>query len=261
MLLTWTVESREEVTIWNSYKDHVCFFRFNLYEEKNNEIESLFAETMLLLAELHPNRRRWLRRCDTSLQVHLHAHLRKYLLQPLGESLCQLFWLLQIGRIRLPQQCHEAVWGSKYSQYIVIYCHILSFRAMIASPSASFMSFSYILRTLMQFHCNLLYTHSPNAMIQEYIWIKELDISKSCTIIFTFCRIAAFFSPFYDWRCSKFLRCTEFWSGIEEKGISDLQFSAWIVVTIKLLTLTNYPSLWHSFFLSDPGPIIVYQCH
>ena len=65
-----------------------------------------------------------------------------------------------------------------------IYCHILSFSVMIASPSASFMSFSYILRTLMQFHCNLLYTHSPNAMIQEYIWIKELDISKSCTIIF-----------------------------------------------------------------------------
>ena len=176
--------------------------------------------------------------------------MRRRLLEPLSESLCQLFWLLQIGRIRLPQQCHKAAWGSKYSQYIVIYCHILSFRAMIASPSASFMSFSYILRTLMQFHCNLLYTHSPNPMIQEYIWIKELDILKSCTIIFTFYRIAAFFSPFYDWRCSKFLRCTEFWSGIEEKGISDLQFSAWIVVTIKLLTLTNFPSLWHSFFLN-----------
>ena len=36
-----------------------CFLlRLNLCEEKNIDIESIFAETMLLLAELHPNRRR-----------------------------------------------------------------------------------------------------------------------------------------------------------------------------------------------------------
>ena len=46
----------------------------------------------------------------------------------------------------------------------------------------------------MQFHCNLLYTHSPNAMIQEYIWIKELDICIK--IIFNICRIEAFFPLF-----------------------------------------------------------------
>ena len=190
MLLTWTVESREEVTIWNSYKDHVCFFRFNLYEEKNNEIESLFAEALLLLAELHPNRRRWLRRCDTSLQVHLDA-----------QTFLTTTWWVSLSTFltatnRSNQIASTVSQGGVRVKIFPIYCHILSFSVMIASPSASFMSFSYILRTLMQFHCNLLYTHSPNAMIQEYIWIKELDISKSCTIIFTSCRIATFFLLF-----------------------------------------------------------------
>ena len=136
-----------------------CFLlRLNLCEEKNIDIESIFAETMLLLAELHPNWRRWLRRCDTSLQVHLDAQA----------SLTTTCWV-------------------------------------------SLSNFFTVL---------------------------------SCTITFTICRIEAFFLSFYDWHCSKFHRCTEFWSGIEEKGISDLQFSAWIVVTIKLLTRTNFPSLW-----------------
>ena len=240
MLLTWTVESREEVIIWNSYKNHVYFLRLNLCEEQNIEIESIFAEALLLLAELHPNRRRWLRRCDTSLQVHLDA--QTFLTTTCWVSLSTFLTATN----RSNQIASTVSQGGVRVKILPIYYHLVPWLHHLAH---FYVIFS-ILRTLMQFHCNLLYTHSPNAMIQEYIWIKELDILKSCTIIFTFYRIAAFFSPFYDWRCSKFLRCTEFWSGIEEKGISDLQFSAWIVVTIKLLTLTNFPSLWHYFFLN-----------
>ena len=164
--------------------------------------------------------------CDAVILPCRYIYMRKHLLEPLSESLCQLFWLLQIGRIRFPQQCHKVAWGSKYSQYIV-----------------TFMTFSYIFLYFANSHaisCNDTRIHLNKGIRHIKILHYHIHFLQNCSI----------FSPFYDWHCSKFLRCTEFWSGIEEKGISDLQFSTWIVVTIKLLTLTNFPSLWHSFFLN-----------
>ena len=168
--------------------------------------------------------------------------MRKHFLQPHGESLCQLFWLLQIGRIRLPQQCHKAVWGSKYSQYIVIYCHLVSWLHHLAHLLCHFLIFCVL-------SCNFIATFCTHTVPRIHLnkGIRHIKILHHHS---HFLQNFSIFSPFYDWHCSKFLRCTEFWSGIEEKGISDLQFSAWIVVTIKLLTLTNFPSLWHSFFLN-----------
>ena len=108
----WHVSGCQEQVGWGSWLLNLC-------EEKNIEIESIFAETMLLLAELHPNWRRWLRRCDTSLQVHLDAQA----------SLTTSWWVslstFLTATNRSNQIASTVSQGHVRVKIFPIYCHIL----------------------------------------------------------------------------------------------------------------------------------------
>ena len=112
--------------------------------------------------------------------------MRKHLLEPLSESLCQLFWLLQIGRIRFPQQCHKVAWGSKYSQYIVIYCHLVSWLHHLAHLLCHFLIFCVL-------SCNFIATFCTHTVPRIHLnkGIRHIKILhhhihflQNCSIFF-----------------------------------------------------------------------------